>query len=108
MLALVVFANDNVDDIQRLSILAAASLSTNFVDHTDSTDKMVYLVHYDAVATVMQQYGDQRNDGLTVNIITHFAMFTPHHCTIRAHRCTQKNRMTREQIRLSKNRSVCK
>lgn len=96
MSALILLVNANVDTSQRVSILAVASPSSDIFDYTDSIDKMLTLVHYDAVATVMRQCNDQRSYGTNANIISHSARLPPHHRSNRADRYTQRKRMTRD------------
>lgn len=55
MPALMLLADASVDTSQRASILAAASLSSNVVVNSDSTNKMFTFLHCDADATVMRK-----------------------------------------------------
>lgn len=63
MPAVMLLANSNVDSGQRVSILAAASPSADVVNHNNTTDKMLKLVFYDSVATVMRQCDNWHTNG---------------------------------------------
>lgn len=59
MASLMLLANSNVDTGQRVSILAAPVPSSDAVNHNDTVNEMLDLVHYEAVVTVKRQYEDQ-------------------------------------------------
>lgn len=61
MSALMLLANASAGAGQRVSILAAASPFSDAVEQTSTTDSMLELVHYDAVATVVRQCDDHFN-----------------------------------------------
>lgn len=92
---------------KRVSILAAASPSSDVANHSDTTDKMLNLVHYEAAATVMRPCDDQlsshsqRNkvssSSASLNNNKHRDMHQPYE---------RKCRMTIELVRHAKNPSA--
>lgn len=106
--ALMLLANATVDSSQRVSILAAASLSANLVNPNDSADSMLKLVKYESVASVLRQCDISRTNVVTTRTIaTSSANASMRESDTRKSAGRSYNKMTGEQVIKAKNTSPC-